>query len=48
MNWRVRYFNYPLQFKIHENDYTKIIVDTLSRGAYILGEDLQTIFFMEY
>ena len=40
MEWKVRFFNYPLQFKMHEKNYGDIIHDTLSRGAYILGEDL--------
>ncbi|MDP2168345.1 MAG: DegT/DnrJ/EryC1/StrS family aminotransferase [Thermodesulfovibrionales bacterium] len=40
MEWKVRYFDYPLQFGIHEKEYTEIIKDTLARGAYILGEDL--------
>jgi len=41
MEWKVRYFDYPLQFKINEKEYMEIISDTLSRGAYILGEDLR-------
>ncbi len=40
MAWKVRFFDYPIQFKIHEREYMKVIQDTLSRGAYILGEDL--------
>jgi len=39
MDWKVRFFDYPLQFKAHEREYMDIIHDTLSRGAYILGED---------
>jgi len=38
--WKVRFFDYPMQFKIHEKEYMKIIKDTLSKGEYILGEDL--------
>jgi dTDP-4-amino-4,6-dideoxygalactose transaminase len=40
MEWKVKFFDYPLQFKAHEKEYLKIIHNTLSRGAYILGEDL--------
>jgi dTDP-4-amino-4,6-dideoxygalactose transaminase len=40
MQWKVRFFDYPLQFRIHGNEYIEIVKDTLSRGAYILGEDL--------
>lgn len=41
MEWKVRFFDYPLQFKIQEEKYMEIIKDVLSRGAYILGEDLR-------
>jgi len=41
MDWKVRFFDYPMQFKIHEKEYMEIIKDTLSRGAYILSEDLK-------
>ena len=41
MDSKIRYFNYPAQFKAHEKDYMDIINDILSRGAYILGEDLE-------
>jgi dTDP-4-amino-4,6-dideoxygalactose transaminase len=40
MTSKVKFFNYPIQFKAHEKDYMSIINDTLARGAYILGEDL--------
>ncbi len=36
----VKFFDYPLQFDIHKVKYMEIIEDVLSRGAYILGEDL--------
>src|SRR5574341_115015 len=39
MDWKVRFFDYPVQFKAHEKEYMEIIHSTLSRGAYILGED---------
>ena len=42
MEWKVRYFNYPLLFKVHEQEYMKTIQDTLTRGAYILGDDLRS------
>lgn len=38
---KIRFFDYPLQFKVYESEYINIIKDTLSRGAYILGEDLK-------
>lgn len=41
MEWKVRFFDYPLQFKIHEKEYMEIIRGTLTRGAYILSEDLK-------
>jgi len=41
VQWRVRFFDYPLQFRIQEAEYTGIIREVLSRGAFILGEDLE-------
>ena len=41
MDCKVKYFDYPLQFKAYESEYMSIIKDTLSRGAYILGKDLE-------
>ncbi|NOZ25643.1 MAG: DegT/DnrJ/EryC1/StrS family aminotransferase [Nitrospirae bacterium] len=41
MRWKVRFFDYPLQFRLQEEEYTEIIRDVLSRGAFILGEDLE-------
>lgn len=38
---KVRFFDYPLQFKIYEKEYMKIIKNVLSRGAYILCEDVE-------
>ena len=40
MDYKVKYFDYPLQFKAHEKEYLRIIKETLSRGAFILGEEL--------
>lgn len=40
MQWKVKFFDYPLQFKAREAEYTEIIRSVLSRGAFILGEDL--------
>ncbi len=40
MEWKVRFFDYPLQFKAREKEYMEILHNTLSRGAYILGEDI--------
>ncbi len=37
---KVRFFDYPLQFKVHEEEYLNIIKDTFSRGAFILGDEL--------
>jgi dTDP-4-amino-4,6-dideoxygalactose transaminase len=39
MEWKVKFFDYPLQFKTKEKEYMEIIHNTLSRGAYIFGED---------
>jgi dTDP-4-amino-4,6-dideoxygalactose transaminase len=39
--WKVRFFDYPMQFKILEREYMEVIQETFSRGAYILGEDLK-------
>lgn len=38
---KVRFFDYPLQFKAHEEEYLGIIKDTFSRGAFILGAELE-------
>lgn len=38
---RIKFFNYPLQFKLYEDKYLDIVKDVFSRGAYILGEDLE-------
>ncbi len=40
MSYKVKFFDYPLQYKLHEKEYLQIIGDVLSRGQYILGEDL--------
>ncbi len=37
---RIKYFDYPLQFNAHKKDYLKVIENVLSRGSYILGNDL--------
>jgi dTDP-4-amino-4,6-dideoxygalactose transaminase len=39
MKQTVNFFDYPLQFKLHEDEYRDILLDTLSRGAFLLGED---------
>lgn len=41
MDWKVKFFDYPSQFRPYEKEYMKIIQDVLSRGAYILCEDLE-------
>ncbi len=41
MQWKVKFFDYPLQFNAHEEEYIEIIRSVLSRGAFILGEDLE-------
>ena len=38
---KVPYFDYPLIFKSHEREHMDIIHSTLSRGAYIMGEDIE-------
>jgi len=38
---KVSFFDYPLQFKAYQAEYIEIIEDVLSRGQYILGEDLK-------
>jgi dTDP-4-amino-4,6-dideoxygalactose transaminase len=38
---KVNFFDYPLQFKIHKKEYMNIIKDVLSRGHYILCEELK-------
>jgi dTDP-4-amino-4,6-dideoxygalactose transaminase len=40
VEFKIKYFDYPLQFKVNEAEYIEVIKDVLSRGAYILGEDL--------
>jgi len=37
----VKFFDYPLQFRSDEKAYLGVIHDVLSRGAYILGDDLK-------
>jgi len=32
MQWKVKFFDYPLQFNAHEEEYIKIIRGVLSRG----------------
>jgi dTDP-4-amino-4,6-dideoxygalactose transaminase len=41
MEWKVKFFDYPLQYKAYEKEYLETIQDVLSRGAYILCEDLE-------
>ncbi|MEW6685261.1 MAG: DegT/DnrJ/EryC1/StrS family aminotransferase [Candidatus Edwardsbacteria bacterium] len=41
MKFKVRFFDYPVQFAIHKDKYLDIIEHTLSKGAYILGEELK-------
>ncbi|HVN96739.1 MAG TPA: DegT/DnrJ/EryC1/StrS family aminotransferase [Syntrophorhabdaceae bacterium] len=38
---KVKFFNYPLQFDVHKDEYMDIVQNTFARGAYILGDDLQ-------
>lgn len=38
---KVKYFDYPEQFKAKEKEYLNIIRDTLRKGSYILGEELE-------
>jgi dTDP-4-amino-4,6-dideoxygalactose transaminase len=38
---KVKFFDYPLQYGIDKKEYLKIIDSVLSRGAYILSEDLE-------
>ena len=39
---QVKFFDYPLQFRIHEEEYKRVIMDVLSRGAFILGAELKS------
>lgn len=41
MKWKLKFFDYPLQFEIYEKKYIEIIKETLSKGAYILCDDLK-------
>jgi dTDP-4-amino-4,6-dideoxygalactose transaminase len=38
---KVRFFDYPVQFAAYKKEYMSIIEDVLTRGAYILGEDVE-------
>jgi dTDP-4-amino-4,6-dideoxygalactose transaminase len=40
MDWKVRYVDYPRQFKDHEHDYMGIIRDVLTKGDLMLREQL--------
>lgn len=37
---RVRFFDYPLQFREHEEEYVRTFREVCGRGAYILGEEV--------
>ena len=41
MDYKVRFFDYPLQFKSREQEYLEVIRATLSKGSYILGKELE-------
>jgi len=41
MHYKVKFFDYPAQFKERSSQYLKIITEVLSRGSYIMGQDLQ-------
>ncbi len=41
MSWKVSFFDYPLQYNAHAQEYIRIIKDVLSRGQYILGKELE-------
>lgn len=38
---KVPFFDYPLQFKEHEEDYTRIFTEVCRRGAFVLGEEVE-------
>ncbi len=40
MSVKVKFFDYPQQFKTYKKEYIEIIEKTFGRGAYILGGDL--------
>lgn len=42
MDWKVKYINYPMQFKNHEKDYMAIINDVLTKGDLILRGQLKS------
>lgn len=37
---QVPFFDYPMQYKIHEREYQDVITGILLQGAYILGENV--------
>lgn len=41
MEWKAKFFDYPLQFDIDRKNYLRIMEEVLSRGAYILCKDLE-------
>ncbi len=42
MGLSVKYFDYPLQFRLHQKEYSRIIEDTFMKGAYLFGDDTHT------
>ncbi len=41
MSYKVKFFDYPLQYRIHAKEYLEIIENVLTRGQYILGDDVE-------
>ena len=41
MNNKVKFFDYPVQFTEHEEEYTKIFREVCGKGAFILGEEVE-------
>lgn len=38
---KVKFFDYPFQFKEYEEEYTRIFRDICGKGAFILGEEVE-------
>ena len=40
MKTKVKFFDYPIQFREHEEEYTKIFKEVCGKGSFILGEEV--------
>lgn len=41
MAWKIRYFDYPMQFNAYRKDHLRIIDQTLSKGEFVEGKSLR-------